>query len=148
MPKPPPGRDRIHRFGKGQDGNPLLASGWGEPEAGFVWSEGKVSTLRVPLPSPIAELSLSVWGYSPPGVPAQDLLVFVNGALRGHFVVTEKAVHRLQGPFDPGRNGLEVAFFIPNATSPEIAERTNDKRQLGIALAAIQLHETEAQKAA
>lgn len=130
----------VYRFGKDLDGNAVLGSGWGEPERGFVWSEGKAAVLKLPAASGVNTLAISVWGYVPNGVMAQEVLIFINGLLKGYFDVGEKTILRLTHDNAGHAESLEVLFYIPSATSPQQAEGSNDKRRLGIALAVVQLN--------
>jgi hypothetical protein len=135
-------RSRTHRFGVGLDGNALLTLGWGEPERGFVWTEGKIAGLQIPVPAGVHTVSMSMWGYVPESTPVQEVLIFANGLFKGLFNVKDKAVNQIvQDTTDPSK-GLEVSFYLPTATSPKLAENSSDERCLGIALALVQIQTT------
>jgi hypothetical protein len=133
---------RVLRFGRGEDGNAALREGWGQPEDGFVWSEGKYAQLLVNCPESTKSIGFSVWGYSPEIIGSQDLLVFVEGLLTGFFRVAGKAILQLNLP--PNLNGkfLHVSLYVPSAASPSKIEGKNDYRELGIALSAIRFDPT------
>ena len=129
----------IYRFGRGLDGNSLLGRGWGEPEKGFVWSEGKCNEISLPAVPGANILSISMWGYVFGETRTQEVLVFVNGRMCGYFEISAKAVIRVPYLTDTGGPRVEVSFYIPTAKSPHDAEGVADKRCLGIALSVIQV---------
>ena len=137
-------RSRTHRFGVGLEGNALFAGGWGEPERGFVWTEGKVAVLQIPVPAGSHALSISMWGYVPESTPVQEVLIFANGLFKGMFNVKDKAVNKVVQDTSDAVRGIELTFYIPTATSPKRAENSSDERCLGIALALIQIQTTPA----
>ena len=130
---------RVYRFGKELDGNTFLKRGWGEPERGFVWSEGKAGLVTLPALPGANVLAISLWGYVPNGAMAQDVLIFINGSLKGYFEAHEKAVIHVSHDNSADAENLELLFYIPSAKSPQQAENLPDKRRLGIALAVIQV---------
>ena len=131
--------DRVYRFGKGLDGNTVLKRGWGEPEHGFVWSEGRAGLVVLPALPGNNTLVITLWGYVPAGAAAQDVLIFVDGSLKGCFEVHQKATINVSHDNAVGVDKLELLFYLPSATSPMQAEGMPDARRLGIALASIQL---------
>lgn len=130
---------RVYRFGKELDGNACLTSGWGEPESGFVWSEGKASLVTMPAVPGKNILAITLWGYVPDGARAQEVLIFVNGSLKGYFDVFEKTTLRVSDDNVAGAQTLELLFYIPSATSPSQAEGSTDERRLGIALSTVKV---------
>lgn len=129
----------VYRFGKGLDGNAALTRGWGEPERGFVWSEGRAAVVILPALPGENTLAINLWGYVPNGMTSQDTLVFINGCLSGYFEIGEKITVRVSHNNTTSAESLEILFYIPSATSPLQAEGSSDKRRLGLALAVIQL---------
>ncbi|MCL5670594.1 MAG: hypothetical protein M1423_04750, partial [Acidobacteria bacterium] len=111
----------------------------GGPEGGFVWREGKAGLAVLPALPGRNTLAISLWGYVPAGAPAQDALIFINGSLKGHFEVHEKAIISVSHDNTGGMENLDLMFYIPSATSPQQAEGLPDARRLGIALAAIEV---------
>lgn len=132
-------KDQIYWFGAGQNGNAYLVRGWGEPEEGFVWSEGKASIVALPAFQGNNTLSISLWGYVPSGSTPQDVLLFINGGFAGYNEIREKTVLQITHANSYDTENLELTFYIPSAKSPQEAEGVNDKRRLGIALAVIQI---------
>ena len=132
-------RSRSYRFGAGSDGNSLLTAGWGEPERGFVWTEGKMGTLQIPVPAGSHTVSFSMWGYVTENTPVQEVLIFANGQLKGLFCVKDKVIFPVVVETADSGKGLELCFYIPTAISPKRAENSTDERCLGIALALIQI---------
>ena len=126
----------VYRFGKGLNGNEYLTRGWGEPEKGFVWSEGKAGVVTLPGVPGRCSLAISLWGYVPAGSPAQEVLIFVNGKLKTFRVVHEKTIIGIEDVVS-GAEDMEIQFYLPQAVSPKQAERTDDARVLGVALVAI-----------
>jgi len=137
-------RDLTHRFGVGAEGNALLMSGWGEPERGFVWTEGKAATLSVPVPSGVHKISISMWGYVPESTPVQELLIFANGVFKGFFYVKDKVVKSFMQETTDASKEVELTFYIPTAISPKRAENSTDERILGLALALVQVETVSA----
>ena len=129
----------VYRFGKGLDGNSALKFGWGEPERGFVWSEGRAAAVTLPAVRGVNTLAINLWGYVSNGTTSQDALVFINGFLSGYFEIGEKTTIRVSHDNTTGAETLELLFYIPTATSPLQAEGSFDTRRLGLALAVIQL---------
>lgn len=129
----------VYRFGKSLDGNTALKRGWGEPERGFVWSEGRAAAVILPALSGMNTLAINLWGYVPNGTTSQETLVFINGSLAGFFEISEKITIRVSHDNTASAAALELLFYIPTATSPLQAEGSFDARQLGLALAVIQL---------
>ncbi|MDR3520672.1 MAG: hypothetical protein P4L54_03555 [Acidocella sp.] len=126
----------IYRFGAGQNGNEFLTRGWGEPENGFVWSEGKYGVVTLPAVPGRCSLAISLWGYVPAGAPAQELLIFVNGKLKTFSKVHEKIIIAIEDTATEAET-LEIQFYMPQAISPKQAEQLKDARVLGIALVTI-----------
>ena len=132
-------RSRTYRFGVGLEGNALFAAGWGEPERGFVWTEGKIAGLLVPVVPGIHTVSISMWGYVPESTPVQEVLIFTDGIFKGMFCVKDKVINTVSQETVENSKGLEISFYIPTAISPKRAENSADERCLGIALALLQI---------
>ena len=75
----------------------------------------------------------------PASTADQEVLLFVNGAMKGYFEVHEKTILRVSHDNTAGTENLELTFYVPSATSPRQAEGSSDDRRLGVALATIQL---------
>jgi hypothetical protein len=131
--------EHIYRFGHNLAENEYLVKGWGQPEAGFVWSEGNAATVSLPAPLGDVEIGISIWGYVTASLPKQQVLIFVNGLFKGHHEVSQREILAIQHDCGKDAGGLELTFYIPTATSPSQLEGTLDNRSLGIAIATIRL---------
>jgi hypothetical protein len=121
------------------EGNAHLRGGWGEPERGFVWSEGKAASIVVPVTSAKSMIAISLWGYVPNGLPAQEVLIFVNTQFKGFFEINDKSIISLNVESVTEAQEIEITFYMPLAISPEKAEGLPDTRRLGVALATLQI---------
>ncbi len=124
-------------FSFGIAGNiaPCLGPGWSVPEAGFTWTEGTRSRLRLPLPAGPGVLVLEL-AVSPllhlPALGSQRLKVGVNDVILGTeavfgacniaFEVPEAALE--------GRAALDIALDCPDAARAP----GPDPRVLGVAV--------------
>jgi hypothetical protein len=133
---------KNYRFGSGLGSEAALVSGWGQPETGFVWSEGHFAELKLPVSEGKYQISLGIWGYAPGDDDIQKILVFLNGVLAGYYQVKEKTL--ITVPYvqaEGGDSDLKISIYIPDAKSPKAAERVPDERMLGIALASVAIEQ-------
>jgi hypothetical protein len=131
-----PGTEHVFRFGVAGDGNQCLISGWATPENGFVWSDGKHARIEIPITGNVSSCRLSIWGYVLKGGGAQEVTIFIDGKFSGYFEVSDKIIcdpHIRRHSSGP----LVLDLLIPTATRPSDNEGNDDRRRLGIALAAI-----------
>lgn len=130
------GGGKAFRFGHGQRDNSCLVEGWGVPENGFVWSEGKFAAVTLPNVSGPAEVSISLWGYAEGRLKAQEVLFFANGLFVGGYSISDSKV--VTFPVAPGNGDvLKLNFYIPTAIAPAELGTSPDGRCLGVALAVI-----------
>ena len=121
----------------------LLGSGWSQPEANGVWSDGSTAVLRLP------EATYGPWkivlAASPYPGPAVDRTLTVR---MGNQTVTQHvypagsagADRPLEFTVDtPGRLVLEM----PWATSPRDLGRSDDSRRLGICLHRVEMEQID-----
>ena len=126
-------------IGAGEPALALLGSGWSQPEANGVWSDGSTAVLRLP------EATDGPWKIvlraSPYPGPAVDRTLTVR---MGNQIVTQHvypagaagADRPLEFIVDmPGRLVLEM----PWATSPRDLGRSDDSRRLGICLHRVEI---------
>ena len=128
-------------FSFGIDGNiaQCLGTGWSVPEAGFTWTEGTHSRLRLPLIGGAGRLVLELVVsplLHPPALMAQRLAVSVNdvpiepeavfGASAISFEVPEAAL--------VGHATLDVVLHCPDAACPAALGAGPDTRVLGVAV--------------
>jgi hypothetical protein len=131
--------EQIYRFGHNQAENEYLVRGWGQPEAGFVWSEGSAATVSLPASVGDIEIGISIWGYVTTSLPKQQVLIFVNGLFKGYHEVSQREILSIQHDCGTDERAIELTFYIPTATSPMQLEGAPDYRKLGIAIAAIRI---------
>ncbi|MBG0791969.1 hypothetical protein IYY11_00395 [Methylocystis sp. H62] len=129
----------IFQYGKGLSGNKTLVRGWGEPEKGFVWSEGKAAALSLPSRARAKLISATVWGYASEGTPVQDVLVFMNGTFKGFFEISDKTTIDIALGSAETSNPIDLLFYLPNAISPRKAEGLPDDRRIAIALVSLRM---------
>ncbi len=129
----------VFQFGKGLSGNKVLIRGWGEPEKGFVWSEGKAAAVLLPTRAGSKVISATVWGYAPEGKPVQDVLIFMNGTFKGYFEINNKATIDIKLSSSESSNPIDLLFYLPTAISPREAEGLPDDRRIALALASLRM---------
>lgn len=130
--------ERVYLFGSNEDGHQALMSGWCAPETGFVWSNAKLASVRLPVTSARNIFRLSLWAYVCRKVPQQDVLIFVDGRLVQMIEIDRLMEVEFQSIGDlhlPDQFWCDISFYIPYAISPQEAEGSNDPRRLGVALA-------------
>jgi Glycosyl transferase family 2/Sulfotransferase family len=126
-------------IGAGEPALALLGSGWSQPEANGVWSDGSTAVLRLP------ETANGPWKIvltaSPfPGSATDRMLtVRIGDRIVAQHVYAAGAAHTGQ-PLEftvdkPGRLTLEM----PWATSPRDLGRSGDSRRLGICLHRVEI---------
>jgi len=124
--------------------NNWLTSGWNDPEAGGVWSNGKHAEIAID-PRELSRieqgirLNFAVYGLVTAEHPHQRIQVSVNGMVTATYDVVYPN-NQLQ--FDvvlpatdvSSSNGARIAFDLPDAVSPQSIGMNNDMRVLGIQL--------------
>jgi hypothetical protein len=136
-------------FAAGGAGPQYLLEGWSQPEPWGVWSDGNRARLQVPFAGLTSDrLRASL-----------HMAAFDRGDGRGQGVVIKvgEASHELQLAGAPGQYHFEflnpggpagtgtasITFDLPDATSPKSISRSNDPRQLGVALRDISIVESK-----
>lgn len=118
------------------DAESFLAAGWSFPEAGFRWSEGNESRLRIPVAdiSGAIELRFSAWPLTHGTLQRQRVAVFVNGVFvqdlsidgPGEYAVVAEGVSTRD-------NVLEIGLRYEDAASPAALGLNDDQRVLALA---------------
>lgn len=136
--------ENIFRFGLNSNQNECLARGWGQPEPGFVWSEGNAATILLPAQQGEFQIDISTWGYVTASLLKQQVLIFADGLFKGYHEVSQREVLTVVHHCRKDTRALELTFYIPTAISPKQLEDAPDNRRLGIAIATIRLALTRA----
>ena len=125
---------------------PYCVSGWSDPEAGLVWTDGLNAKLALSVKPPTSDVSLilSCNPFLVDGkLPYQEVHVFLNFLRVGFAALSAPA--EVEIPI-PKRvfNGPEVDIdlYIPKACSPALLGASPDIRQLGIAVNRLMLIQT------
>ena len=141
-PPPPPNYPQLFTITRIEMATPaadkFLWHGWGRPEAGFRWTDGKEANVIFALDS-ISDLGVRMH-LAPLIVPGrineQLLQIEVNGQAIETVTLNEQNYRELD--FDLPKAALKqqniLTFRLPNATSPESLRQSIDQRQLGLAV--------------
>ncbi len=124
-------------FGKAGRWRRLLVSGWSFAEEEFTWSDGAQAAIEIAPPPGRCEvlLRLSLFPFLAPGVPQQIIRVLDEQRLIAVGVVLQPGEHTFLIPSAPAPGvPLRLFFRFPNATSPEEAGLSADRRKLAVAL--------------
>jgi hypothetical protein len=140
--------ERVIDCGEGSPGCASLLSGWALHEPGFTWAIGSESRLSVPIDSAASDyvLTLDVVPYlHPPELPAQRLIVSVNGSVLSASTIRRPAL--LAIPVSAGVVGradmLDVRLQHPDAAGPTEFQPSGDKRVLAVAMSQVRLYRAE-----
>jgi len=135
----------------GAAGNSLgfLDGGWAQPETGFTWAIGPESQVLLRDIAPDADYVLmldTIPFVHPPAVPAQRLIVSVNGTVVGSSAIFRPTLlgYRVPGRLLQGTDGVRIRLQHPDAALPADFEDTEDSRELAFAAVALQLYRVEA----
>jgi hypothetical protein len=131
-------------FGAGGNGSAFTAAGWSTPEPAETWSVGERSWLILPARGLAAAyiMRLTLRPNVVAGrLVAQRLRVAVNGHPVAQFSIGRRCVRACRIPWSvlDGQAQIEVAFDMPDAARPADFGGS-DGRQLGVALAELQLY--------
>jgi hypothetical protein len=119
------------RFGDPQGaGKGVLDGGWSAFEGTGLWSDGKVSGLRLPLPPGRQALRLRLQGFYYASQRATE--VSVNGHSLGKYKLPNEAIDL--PPEVRGAAVLSVTLRHPGAESPKARGESTDERMLGFFL--------------
>jgi len=128
-------------FGRGDIGARNLLSGWAEAEDNHNWNDGPEAALVMTLRQrPEESCLLSVEGrpFLAPGVPRQDVTLFVNGFRvafwrlgAGETVILEAEIEPEMWLIRRGGALARCAWHLPDSTRPRDISGVQDQRQLG-----------------
>jgi hypothetical protein len=129
-------------FGRSGNSDAYRRTGWYEPEPRHSWTQGQESALEFPRPSlagdylMVLELGPFLWKDK---LPAQRLMVFVNGSEVADFVVSEVSVLEFQVPWEliDGREWVQVIFRHPDTAKPVEISGVPDHREIAFAFEAV-----------
>lgn len=129
------------RFGRGQQGNSLLLSGWDKPEEGFAWSTGGESQIRLP-PVPAdgevrLELTLAPFVHAPV-LPSQRVEISIGGQIVAQRRLACETTLRLRMP-PVGGKAPRLTLRHADAMSPRDAGAGDDVRALGVRIVALNM---------
>jgi hypothetical protein len=131
-------------FGWDSVATPLLGDGWSSPEAGYTWTVGSQSRLRLPATfggnAPLV-LELSLHGFcAPPACESQRLTVMLNGAVLGSATIAQPVTLAFMVPERAAASGvLDITLLHPDAVSPAACDVSGDTRPLALAVSAVRL---------
>ena len=137
-------------FTKSGNAKYFKLDGWAEEEDAFTWTIGYEASLKIPFyvpDSPQIVLKAIMSGFLKPGmVNKQIVFVLVNGIELEQWIF-ETPGFREKALVIPSKSFLEsnfllITFRMPTAVSPHQIGLSNDERQLGIAVQAIELMES------
>lgn len=136
-------------FKTGGTGVPYLRDGWGLPELGGIWSEGKRAVVEMPIASaqrglPAARLEVAAFAFLPDEAPSRTVTVSIEGGPSETFTFTRQNAIRydyilkipaavLQQP------SLKVVFDIKDPMTPASLGLGPDTRSLGAGLEAMRI---------
>jgi hypothetical protein len=145
-PKKPAGvcAPATHSFSKGQAGVTQLTSGWSEPEAEFVWSNGPKTVLSLPnsVHGHAATLTFMVAPFLTAATQVQDVKVSVGGKEVATWRLTpgpQTVTVNLPDSATGGEDPIVLEFSIANPRSPKDGGLSTDDRQLGFYLRSVKV---------
>jgi len=122
------------------------AEGWGVPEPGYTWNDGKRARLVLPTSRPKSAVTLKarLCAFIVPGkVEKQTLRILVDQRLAAEWVVTNPALHdrtvTIPNDFFTNPKETVITFEMPDAVTPASVGVGPDIRSLSIALASLVL---------
>jgi hypothetical protein len=142
QPAPVPRSRTELTFGVEGNATPHLGYGWSGAEAGYIWSIGERSLLRVPVPAEAAAETLDYWlemdvmpFLMPPLLSRQRLDVRIGDTLVHSFdpVPRGEIGCALRGDLVAGRTEVVLVLDHSQAASPVLVGAGQDDRRLGIA---------------
>lgn len=136
-------------FKAGGSGVPYLRSGWGGPELGGVWAEGKHAEVEMPISPaqrtlPHAVLEIAAFAFLPDESPTRTVSVSIAGGPKETFTFNRQNAirydYRLPIPDQALRGAsLKVLFDTADPKTPMSLGLGNDPRLLGAGLEAMRI---------
>lgn len=133
-------------FGIGLPGLDFLVSGWSNPEPGFVWSEGKLANLVLPLTQSVPWVGMTMRSLVAANITQQRVQVRLNGVRVPDILFRDGKVRdvmleiprKVQAKLDKVGE-LRISFSCPDAVSPASLGLRQDARLLAVQLRKIWL---------
>lgn len=148
----PPPNDLVLGFTRGGNAAQYCVAGWSTPEPTETWTLGTES--RIVLPSPphpatyVMVLKLRPM-VAPGRLEAQRMRVIVNNVRVADFTIDHRTVRTCLIPWAAIKLNADVriSFVLPDAARPSDLGMGDDRRQLGIAITALQFYPDELMQA-
>jgi hypothetical protein len=145
-----PGQSHTISFAEGADPGRFLRAGWSRPAGGSTWTIGRRAELEIPFdttPAGPIRLELAVASsaaqFAPPGSSLQ-VHMSVNAAPLGTLTLSREQPGGELAVLVPAEvaaraRGLTVALDIDRPYAPAASGYNEDRRELGLAVAALRL---------
>ena len=125
----------------------FLISGWGAPDSATVWTLGLSSTLEIPLPPGLKNLSFTALikpFLHAPNHSSQALWITANGQPVGSWALDGNGFVEInwqvpEAVLKSHPDNLQLTFLLPDAVSPKSIGAGEDLRTLGIAVQRIDI---------
>jgi hypothetical protein len=130
----------IINFAKGGNAQPYQVFGWSYPEEGFTWTDGYSAVLAVQPDKMDSDLILTLVAHPHLGggdIDQQRVVVIVNGHRVGEWIFDQPTIQEktIVIPHVVLENDvLHIALELPDAKSPYDLERSEDPRDLALAV--------------
>lgn len=135
-------------FGRHDIEDSALISGWAIPEDQHVWNNGLETVLRILIPDPGRQITLSLecTPFLSDSCPFQDVTLFINGARIHFWHLTEPGIYILDAIVEPrdfrinhGFAALTCVWLLPQSTRPADSGG-HDMRELALCFRALTIH--------
>ncbi|MHB8205413.1 MAG: ArnT family glycosyltransferase, partial [Desulfomonilaceae bacterium] len=132
----------ILKFTEGGNYARYIGAGWGGPEKGFVWSDGAIAHMQIPLASSSdSDLILRVNCVpflAPPKLTQQRVKVIAGNKKLCDWTVTKAGEYECVIPAAAIKDSmLDLTFEFPDAASPKDYNLSEDSRKLGLAFQSV-----------
>ena len=129
---------RTYLFGTGTATHSLLIKGWSANEAGFVWSDGKLAQISIPVrpfkSGDLVDVDMEVAPFLVGSLTQQHVVVSIDGRPPQPFLLYKNVEHLRFSRIAVGEGDLKVVFSLPDATTPRSLGISSDSRTLAIEL--------------
>lgn len=131
-------------FGINGDAQYYQGAGWSIPEEGFTWTDGRNAVLIVEpknVDSELTDLTVTILAspyFGGGAIDQQRVTVKVNGHYVGEWVFDQPGIQQkeviIPNALLPEQEILYIAFELPDAVSPKDLGRSEDGRDLALAV--------------
>lgn len=135
----------VVEFGAGGNSSLFKGAGWSLTEEKSTWTEGKQSDLEFILNKPETDLVFSI-KMSPligGDIKEQKLIVYANNHKIKEISIKDNDIYRFDIPKSIITNQLKIVMVIPNASSPQSLNMSEDQRILGVAVENLRIDSVE-----